>query len=47
MDGGAGIFPEGRITSDGEIGVLKKTVRLPYWSLNGEGDEKYLEQLGM
>ncbi len=34
-------------TSDGETGVLKKTVRLPYWSLNHEGDEKYLEQLGL
>jgi hypothetical protein len=31
----------------GDEGRLLKTARLPYWQLNGPGDEKYLRQLGL
>jgi len=30
----------------GEEARILKTARLPYWQLNGPGDEKYLQQLG-
>ena len=30
-----------------ESGKLIKSVRLPYWKLNQNGDEKYLKQLGL
>ena len=33
-------------SKDGEEARLLKTARLPYWKLNGPGDEKYLQQLG-
>ena len=32
-------------TPGGDEARLLKTARLPYWQLNGPGDEKYLEQL--
>jgi len=32
-------------TEGGDEARLLKTARLPYWQLNGEGDEKYLKQL--
>jgi hypothetical protein len=34
-------------SSDGEDAKILKTARLPYWQLNGPGDEKYLRQLGL
>jgi len=34
-------------STSGEEAKLLKTARLPYWQLNGPGDEKYLQQLGM
>jgi len=34
-------------TTDGDEARLLKTARLPYWQLNGQGDEKYLRELGM
>ena len=34
-------------TKDGDEAKLLKTARLPYWQLNGEGDQKYLQQLGL
>ena len=34
-------------TLGGDEAKLQKTTRLPYWQLNGPGDEKYLNQLGM
>jgi hypothetical protein len=34
-------------TSDGEEGTLTGTVRLPYWQLNANGDERYLAELGL
>ncbi len=33
-------------TLGGDEAKLLKTTRLPYWQLNGPGDEKYLQQLG-
>ena len=33
--------------SDGEQARLLRTVRLPYWRLNGVGDERYRQQLGL
>jgi hypothetical protein len=33
-------------SSDGDEAKLLKTARLPYWKLNGPGDEKYLQHLG-
>ena len=32
--------------ADGEVAKLRGSTRLPYWSLNGEADQKYLKQLG-
>ena len=34
-------------SNGGEEARLLKTARLPYWQLNGPGDEKYLQQLGL
>ena len=34
-------------SADGEQAVLIDTTRLPYWQLNAEGDERYLEQMGL
>ena len=34
-------------STSGEEAKLLKTARLPYWQLNGPGDEKYLQQIGM
>ena len=34
-------------TTEGDETRLLKTARLPYWQLNGQGDEKYLRELGM
>jgi hypothetical protein len=34
-------------SGDGDEARLLKTARLPYWQLNGQGDEKYLRELGM
>jgi len=34
-------------TEGGDEARLLKTARLPYWQLNGHGDEKYLRELGM
>lgn len=34
-------------TGDGDEARILKTARLPYWQLNGLGDEKFLKQLGM
>jgi len=33
-------------TKDGDEARLLKTTRLPYWTLNGPGDEAYLRELG-
>ncbi len=33
--------------SDGEVALIKKTARLPYWTLNHLGDEKFLSKLGL
>jgi hypothetical protein len=33
-------------STGGEDARILKTARLPYWQLNGPGDEKYLRQLG-
>ena len=33
-------------TKDGDDARLLKTTRLPYWQLNGPGDDKYLRELG-
>ncbi len=33
--------------SDGGRGALIKTIRVPYWSLNGNGDEGYRRELGI
>ena len=35
----------GWTTSGGDEAKLLKTTRLPYWQLNGPGDEKYLKEL--
>ena len=32
-------------TLGGDEAKLLKTTRLPYWQLNGPGDEKYLKEL--
>jgi hypothetical protein len=37
----------GWTTSEGEEATLLKTVRLPYWKLNANGDESYLTELGL
>jgi hypothetical protein len=34
-------------TSDGERATFLKSTRLPYWTLQGEGDERYLSELGL
>jgi hypothetical protein len=34
-------------TNGGDEARILKTARLPYWQLNGPGDEKYLQQLGL
>jgi len=34
-------------SSGGDEARILKTTRLPYWQLNGPGDEKYLQQLGL
>lgn len=34
-------------SSDGEVATILKTARLPYWSLNGNGQESYRAQLGL
>jgi len=34
-------------SSEGEKMILQKTVRLPYWQLNGNGDQKYRKQMGL
>jgi hypothetical protein len=33
--------------SDGETAELLRTARLPYWNLNGVGDERWREELGL
>lgn len=33
--------------SDGGSGQLKKTIRVPYWSLNGNADSTYRRELGI
>jgi hypothetical protein len=33
-------------STSGDEAKLLKTARLPYWQLNGPGDEKYLQQIG-
>jgi hypothetical protein len=34
-------------TSEGERATLLASTRLPYWTLNGAGDERYLSELGL
>ena len=34
-------------SNSGDEARILKTARLPYWQLNGPGDEKYLQQLGL
>ena len=37
----------GWTTSEGEQATLLRSVRLPYWRLNGNGGEDYLKELGL